>query len=39
MTSKNNRSRQLIENAAARVGAKLDVHLELEGPETCGNCC
>jgi LysR family transcriptional regulator, nitrogen assimilation regulatory protein len=39
MTSKNNRSRQLIESAAARVGAKLDVHLELEGPETCGNCC
>src|SRR5258708_8242639 len=34
MTSKNNRSRQLIENSAAREGAKLDVRLELESPET-----
>jgi LysR family nitrogen assimilation transcriptional regulator len=34
MTSKKNRSRQLIENAAAREGAKLDVRLELESPET-----
>jgi LysR family transcriptional regulator, nitrogen assimilation regulatory protein len=34
MTSKNNRSRQLIENAAAREGARLDVRLELESPET-----
>jgi LysR family transcriptional regulator, nitrogen assimilation regulatory protein len=34
MTSKNNRSRQLIESAAAKDGAKLDVRLELESPET-----
>ena len=34
MTSKGNRSRQLIENAAAREGAKLDIRLELESPET-----
>jgi LysR family transcriptional regulator, nitrogen assimilation regulatory protein len=34
MTSRNNRSRQLIENAAAREGAKLDIRLELESPET-----
>jgi LysR family nitrogen assimilation transcriptional regulator len=34
MTSKDNRSRQLIENAAAREGARLDVRLELESPET-----
>jgi LysR family transcriptional regulator, nitrogen assimilation regulatory protein len=34
MTSKNNRSRQLIENSAAREGAKLDIRLELESPET-----
>ena len=34
MTSKNNRSRQLIENAAANEGAKLDVRLDLESPET-----
>jgi LysR family nitrogen assimilation transcriptional regulator len=34
MTSKNNRSRQLIENAAGREGAKLDIRLELESPET-----
>src|SRR5260370_8997409 len=34
MTSKHNRSRQLIENAAIREGAKLDIPLELESPET-----
>ncbi len=34
MTSKSNRSRQLIENSAAREGAKLDIRLELESPET-----
>jgi DNA-binding transcriptional LysR family regulator len=34
MTSKSNRTRQLIENRAARVGARLDVRLELESPET-----
>jgi LysR family nitrogen assimilation transcriptional regulator len=34
MTSKDNRSRQLIENAAAKEGARLDVRLELESPET-----
>jgi LysR family nitrogen assimilation transcriptional regulator len=34
MTSKNNRSRQLIEHAAARAGARLDFRLELESPET-----
>ena len=34
MTSKHNRSRQLIENAAAREGARLDIRLELESPET-----
>jgi LysR family nitrogen assimilation transcriptional regulator len=34
MTNKNNRSRQLIENSAAKEGAKLDIRLELESPET-----
>jgi LysR family nitrogen assimilation transcriptional regulator len=34
MTSKSNRTRQLIENTAAREGARLDVRLELESPET-----
>jgi LysR family nitrogen assimilation transcriptional regulator len=34
MTNKSNRSRQLIENSAAREGAKLDIRLELESPET-----
>src|SRR5690242_14047914 len=34
MTSKTNRVRQLIENSAAREGARLDVRLELESPET-----
>src|SRR5947207_12842154 len=34
MTSKSNRSRKLIENSAAREGAKLDIRLELESPET-----
>jgi len=34
MTSKSNRTRQLIENMAAREGARLDVRLELESPET-----
>lgn len=34
MTSKSNRVRQLIENAAAREGVRLDVRLELESPET-----
>jgi LysR family nitrogen assimilation transcriptional regulator len=34
MTSKTNRTRQLIENSAAREGARLDVRLELESPET-----
>jgi LysR family nitrogen assimilation transcriptional regulator len=34
MTSKSNRTRQLIENKAAREGARLDVRLELESPET-----
>jgi LysR family nitrogen assimilation transcriptional regulator len=34
MTSKANRSRQLIENSAARDGAPLDIRLELESPET-----
>jgi LysR family nitrogen assimilation transcriptional regulator len=34
MTSKSNRSRQLIESSAAREGAKLDIRLELESPET-----
>jgi DNA-binding transcriptional LysR family regulator len=34
MTGKSNRVRQLIENAAAREGARLDVRLELESPET-----
>ena len=34
MTSKSNRTRQLIENSAAREGARLDVRLELESPET-----
>jgi LysR family nitrogen assimilation transcriptional regulator len=34
MTNKNNRSRQLIENSAAREGAKLDIRLELESAET-----
>jgi LysR family nitrogen assimilation transcriptional regulator len=34
MTSKLNRSRQLVESAAARDGAKLDIRLELESPET-----
>jgi LysR family nitrogen assimilation transcriptional regulator len=34
MTSKTNRSRQLIENSAAREGARLNVRLELESPET-----
>jgi LysR family nitrogen assimilation transcriptional regulator len=34
MTSKTNRTRQLIENSSAREGARLDVRLELESPET-----
>jgi LysR family transcriptional regulator, nitrogen assimilation regulatory protein len=34
MTSKGNRSRQLIENSAAREGYRLDIRLELESPET-----
>jgi len=34
MTSKSNRTRQLIENTAAREGARLDIRLELESPET-----
>ena len=34
MTRKSNRVRQLIENAAAREGVRLDVRLELESPET-----
>jgi LysR family nitrogen assimilation transcriptional regulator len=34
MSSKHNRSRQLIENSVAREGAKLDIRLELESPET-----
>jgi LysR family transcriptional regulator, nitrogen assimilation regulatory protein len=34
MSSKTNRSRQLIENSAAREGAPLDIRLELESPET-----
>jgi LysR family nitrogen assimilation transcriptional regulator len=34
MTSKSNRSRQLIENTIAREGSRLDVRLELESPET-----
>src|SRR6201991_917861 len=34
MTSKSNRSRQLIENSAAREGSRLDIRLELESPET-----
>jgi LysR family nitrogen assimilation transcriptional regulator len=34
MTSKHNRSRQLIESSAAREGARLDIRLELESPET-----
>src|SRR6201996_2081534 len=33
-TRKSNRVRQLIENAAAREGVKLDIRLELESPET-----
>lgn len=31
MTSKHNRSRQLIESSAAREGVRLDIRLELEG--------
>jgi LysR family transcriptional regulator, nitrogen assimilation regulatory protein len=34
MTSKSNRSRQLIENSAAREGLRLDIRIELESPET-----
>ena len=34
MTSKSNRSRQLIESSAAREGSRLDIRLELESPET-----
>ena len=33
MTSRHNRSRQLIESSAAREGAKLDIRLELESAE------
>lgn len=34
MTNKSNRSRQLIENSAARDGARLDIRLELESADT-----
>lgn len=34
MTSRHNRSRQLIESSFAREGARLDIRLELESPET-----
>jgi LysR family transcriptional regulator, nitrogen assimilation regulatory protein len=34
MTSRHNRSRQLIESSAAREGTRLDIRLELESPET-----
>lgn len=34
MTSKHNRSRQLIESSAARAGARLDIRLELESSDT-----
>ena len=34
MSSKHNRSRQLIENSTAREGAKLDIRLEMESSET-----
>ncbi|WP_027584574.1 LysR family transcriptional regulator [Bradyrhizobium sp. Ai1a-2] len=34
MSNKSNRSRQLIENSATRAGARLDIRLELESPET-----
>jgi LysR family nitrogen assimilation transcriptional regulator len=33
MSSKHNRSRQLIENSTARAGAKLDIRLEMESSE------
>jgi LysR family transcriptional regulator, nitrogen assimilation regulatory protein len=34
MTSKHNRSRQLIESSAARDGARLDIRIELESSDT-----
>jgi len=34
MTSRNNQSRQLMENSAAKEGVKLDIRLELESPAT-----
>ncbi len=33
MSSKHNRSRQLIENSTAREGARLDIRLEMESSE------